>query len=319
MFEDDKMFIDWTENLIFMRKSIIFAQSYRYQIMKREFQQTFGKDLRTVYQETMVECMEGKFGGPGESKLYKEEVRLEAMTDEPCETKVAVVNGDCLEVGKSMLDEGLNPAVLNMANAFRPGGGVINGARAQEECIFRRSNLFMSLYRYDSYHNLIFETMTDDFADFGMIEQGYPMDENFGGIYSGNVTVFKDGNYDRMEDVYQTAFITVAALNISYAVRFRERDFLCDGLLNDEAIRITKNKIRTIYRIGVLHGHDSLVLGAWGCGAFGNPPEQMAQLFMEVLDEDEFKGRYKDIRFAIIEDHNSRGRNFLSFKNVISK
>lgn len=311
--------INFSWNLFYIRKSVTFAPNYKYKTMKGVFQQTFGKDLRSVYQETMVECMEGKFGGLGESKLYKEEVRLEAMTDEPCETKVAVVNGDCLEVGKSMLDEGLNPAVLNMANAFRPGGGVINGARAQEECIFRRSNLFMSLYRYDSYHNLIFETMTDDFADFGMIEQGYPMDENFGGIYSGGVTVFKDGNYDRMEDAYQTAFISVAALNISCAVRFRERDFLCDGLLNDEAIRITKNKIRTIYRIGVLHGHDSLVLGAWGCGAFGNPPEQMAQLFMEVLDEDEFKGRYKDIRFAIIEDHNSRGRNFLSFKNVISK
>lgn len=285
--------------------------------MKGIFQQTSMKDLRTVYQETMVECLEGKFSSLGDSKLYKEEVRLETMTDEPCKTKVAVVNGDCLEVGKSMLDEGLNPAVLNMANAFRPGGGVINGARAQEECIFRRSNLFMSLYRYDSYHYTILEKMSDNSIDFGLIEQGYPMDENFGGIYSGGVTVFKDGNYDRIEDVYQTAFISVAALNISRAVRFRERDFLCDGLLNEEAIRITKNKIRTIYRIGVLHGHDSLVLGAWGCGAFGNPPEQMAQLFMEVLGEDEFMGRYKDIRFAIIEDHNSRGRNFLSFKNIL--
>ena len=46
--------------------------------MKGVFQQRFGKDLRTVYQETMVECIAGKFGGPGESKLYKEEVRLEA-------------------------------------------------------------------------------------------------------------------------------------------------------------------------------------------------------------------------------------------------
>lgn len=287
--------------------------------MKGIFQHTLRKDLRTVYQETMTECIKGKFGSPGDSKLYNEEVRLEPLTDEPWKTKVAVVNGDCLEVGKTMLDEGLNPAVLNMANAFRPGGGVINGARAQEECIFRRSNLFMSLYRYDSYHNTILEKMSDNSADFGLIEQGYPMDENYGGIYSGGVTVFKDGNYDRMEDVYQTAFISVAALNISRAMRFRERDFLCNGLLNEEAIRITKNKIRTIYRIGVLHGHDSLVLGAWGCGAFGNPPEQMAQLFMEVLGEDEFKGRYKDIRFAIIEDHNSKGRNFLSFKNVISK
>lgn len=285
------------------------------------FQQAFGKDLRAVYQETMADCFEGEFGGPGKSKLYKEEVRLGARTDEPYETKVSVVNGDCLVVGKAMIDEGLNPAVLNMANAYRPGGGVINGARAQEECIFRLSNLFMSLYRYDSTHNLILEEnrneYTSRFVNFGLIEQGYPMDEDFGGIYSGDVTVFKDGDYEWIADVYQTAFISVAALNISREVRVGGRDFLCNGQLSDDAIRITKNKIRTIYRIGVLHGHDSLVLGAWGCGAFGNPPEQMAQLFMEVLNEDEFRGRYRDIRFAIIEDHNSKGRNYQSFKNVI--
>ena len=48
-----------------------------------------------------------------------------------------------------MQDEGLNPAILNMASAYRPGGGVMNGARTQEECSLRRSNLFMSLYQYD--------------------------------------------------------------------------------------------------------------------------------------------------------------------------
>ena len=107
-------------------------------------------------------------------------------------------------------------------------------------------------------------------------------------------------------------------MNINRALRHGET-VPADRRLSDWAAAITKNKNRTIYRIGILHGHDSLVLGAWGCGAFGNPPEQMAQLFIDVLNEDEFHGRYKDIRFAIIEDHNSRGRNYQTFKNVIDK
>ena len=45
----------------------------------------------------------------------------------------------------------------------------------------------------------------------------------------------------------------------------------------------------------------------------------MAHLFIDVLNEDEFRCRYKDIRFAIIEDLNSRGRNYQTFKNVIGK
>lgn len=280
-------------------------------------------DLRQVYQETIGECLDGEFHGPGESKLYKSEVQLDLEQSSTNDTKLSVVNDDCLVVGKQMQDEGLNPAILNMANAYRPGGGVLGGARAQEECIFRRSNLFMSLYIYDrQMYDLVIvpnkDESSEDMYDLSFIQQGYPMDENFGGIYSADVTVFKDCNYEWLNDPYQTAFISVAAMNINGALRQGEQ-ILVDGKLSDRAVAITKNKIRTIYRIGILHGHDSLVLGAWGCGAFGNPPEHMAQLFIDVLNEEEFCGRYKDIRIAIIEDHNSRGRNYQTFKNVIER
>lgn len=276
-------------------------------------------DLRQIYQETIADCFEGEFHEPGESKLYKSEIHLDLQQVTTTETKLSVVNNDCLVVGKQMQDEGLNPAVLNMASAYRPGGGVLNGARAQEECIFRRSNLFMSLYLFDrQMYDLVIEPNMDGMYKLSFIQQGYPMDENFGGIYSADVTVFKDGKYEWLHNPYQTAFISVAAMNVNRALRQGE-NILVDGRLSDCAVAITKNKIRTIYRIGILHGHDSLVLGAWGCGAFGNPPEQMAQLFIDVLNEDEFRGGFKDIRFAIIEDHNSKGRNYQTFKNVIDK
>lgn len=278
-------------------------------------------NLELIYQETIGDCFDGEFGGPGESELYKSEARLNSHPSSAYETKLSVVNADCLVVGKKMQDEGLNPAVLNMASAYRPGGGVLNGVRAQEECIFRRTNLFMSLYKYDRHmYNLVIAPNIDEFTkgvyDLDFIKQGYPMDENFGGIYSADVTVFKDVNYEWLCDVYETSFISVAAMNVNRALRQGEK-VLIDGKLSDYAISITKNKIRTIYRIGILHGHDSLVLGAWGCGAFGNPPEQMVQLFVDVLNEAEFRGRYKDIRFAIIEDHNSKGRNYRTFKKVV--
>ena len=167
-------------------------------------------------------------------------------------------------------------------------------------------------------YDLVIKPNEDGIYDLSFIQQGYPMDENFGGIYSADFTVFKDGNYAWLYDPYQTAFISVAAMNINRALRQGEQ-ILVDGRLSDRAVAIIKNKIRTIYRIVVLHGHDSLVLGAWGCGYFGNLSEQIAQLFVNVLNEDEFRGRYKDIRFAIIEDHNSLGRNYQTFKNVIDK
>jgi uncharacterized protein (TIGR02452 family) len=51
------------------------------------------------------------------------------------------------------------------------------------------------------------------------------------------------------------------------------------------------------------------VLGAFGCGAFENPPEHMAELFKEVFAEGEFLNRFKVIVFSIIDNHNSRKKH----------
>ena len=49
------------------------------------------------------------------------------------------------------------------------------------------------------------------------------------------------------------------------------------------------NKIRTIFRIGIENGHDALVLGAFGCGAYKLLPIEVAPLFRRVMEESEFK------------------------------
>lgn len=63
--------------------------------------------------------------------------------------------------------------------------------------------------------------------------------------------------------------------------------------------------MRTILRIAMEHGNEALVLGAMGCGAFANPPREIARLFHEVLMEKEFERQFKEIVFAILEDRNS--------------
>ena len=89
-----------------------------------------------------------------------------------------------------------------------------------------------------------------------------------------------------------------------------------------KAIEREKNKMRTILRIGLLHGHDSLILGAFGCGAFHTPPSHIARLFAEIFDEPEFKNKYKGLFFAVLEgrkqEHNPEG-NVKPFVDIFGK
>lgn len=54
----------------------------------------------------------------------------------------------------------------------------------------------------------------------------------------------------------------------------------------------TEEKIKSILKIGLVNGHDSIVLGAFGCGAFGNPPKHIAALFEKVNIQPAYRYAY---------------------------
>lgn len=89
------------------------------------------------------------------------------------------------------------------------------------------------------------------------------------------------------------------------------------SVIPQDKIDGTIRKIWAILRIAYNNGQHRLVLGAFGCGAFNNPPSHMAELFKQVLNEPEFQGLFREIRFAIIEDHNSKDQNYNGFAEVI--
>ena len=224
--------------------------------------------------------------------FYVQEIHLSETPQSDTPTVVEVQNIDCLYAGAQLKEQGYNPAVLNMASRRNPGGGVVTGAGAQEETLFRRTNLFRSLYQFAPY------------AERYGIKQShyqYPLDRNFGGVYTPDAIYFRDSEqkgYALLDNPVSLSFISVAGMN--------RPDLTADGIIAAHHVEPIKNKIRTIFRIGLAHGHDSLVLGALGCGAFRNPPRHVARLFHEVMDELEFKNKYRRIVFAILDDHNAR-------------
>lgn len=189
----------------------------------------------------------------------------------PCESGPLVCyveNQHTLAMAHEFVAAGLNPLVLNMASSFKPGGGVTRGALAQEEELFRRTTACLT-------HDVML----------------YPLnDESY--IYSPVVTTLKDEHYAELppHERVSYAMITIAALRAPKVAGPRYR--------HDEDRALMARKVRAMFQVGIRHGHDSLVLGAFGCGAYRNPPEAVCDLFREALA---LYGRYfKRVGFAVL-------------------
>lgn len=241
--------------------------------------------------------------------MYREPVRVLIAPVAPVQTEVRVENDDCVLVAKRLIDEGYNPAMLNLADLYTPGGLVEYGSGAQEENLCRRSNLILSLYQFS-------QARIRQYPDLGLVQHAdqYPMDERNGGVYSGIVTFFRGPESEGSlleETPHNIPVISVAALS---GPRIGS-----DGMMLPQETEITLEKMRTIFRIGMANFHDSLVLSAMGCGAFANPPAHIAKLFHQVIEEDEFKNAFRLIDFAILDGyrtglrHNPDG-NLLPFQ-----
>ena len=232
------------------------------------------------------------------TKVYREEVSADKVPSRYKTTKTGCANEDCVVVAKGLIDQGLNPAVLNLADAYHACGMYNSGSSAQEESLCRASTLSPTLYQY-------YNQMWAKKAGVPLREQSaYPMHIRFGGIYSP-VTVFRDNGstgFALREEPFQTAIISVAALNFKEGHEHNNLEYRAeDGGFTKEGDEIMRDKIRTIYRIALRNGHDSLVLGAFGCGAFKLKPELVSALFKETLEEKEFKGKFHTIVFALME------------------
>lgn len=240
------------------------------------------------------------------AKAYKDEFTVCApLQDTP--TTFGCFNADCVDVAKDLIDMGFNPAILNLASRTSPGGGYHKGTSAQEESLCQASTLSQSLYQFgDPKYKHIRESGVTPVSGV------YPMDLNFGGVYSPSVTFFRHNidNYYALRDTqFSCPVITVASLSNREKNGYTndERSYFQDnGYLTAEGREIEKNKIRTIFRIALDNGHDSIVLGAFGCGVFHLCCDEVASLFKDILKEDEFNNRFKRIVFAIYEGKASK-------------
>lgn len=206
---------------------------------------------------------------------------------------------------------GQKVCVHNFASAISPGGGVLRGATAQEEAICRCSTLYFSISELN---------IVKEFHDFhrNMIECG-KMDVIYNDdcIYTPGVVVFKSDTDmpEKLprEEWYKVDVITCAAPNLRADAKLHENK--PKRKISDEELRrIHVKRMRRILGIAKAEKEDVVILGAFGCGAFLNPPEIVAEAMQIVLEE--YKYDFKTIEFAVFCTPRDM-RNYTVFKNYI--
>lgn len=204
-------------------------------------------------------------------------------------TEVRVANETTLRVARGLVERGLRPLALNFANGINPGGGFLDGAKAQEEVLCRSSALYATLKGDPMY---------------AAHRQRPRPDSTAWAILSPDVPVFRNDAGKALPAPWLLSFITCAAPCARVIGQPESGDLLAE-------------RIRRVLAIATAYGYEALVLGAWGCGAFRNDTERTARDFKLAL-EAEFSGCFSHVHFAVTDW--SPERRFLGpFRDVFAQ
>ena len=220
-------------------------------------------------------------------ELLKEDLKEKPSLEIPCRYRVST------EDSFQAAERYEHAFVLNFANAHKAGGVFRLGASAQEEALCRNSTLYASIsskearemYRYNNIH-------------LSRVDSDYM-------LYSPEVCVFRNERGELKENPFMTSVVTVPAPNRYGMAFFASKRYVRKTMML---------RMRIMFRIAAKYRHRNLILGAWGCGAFGNNSKDVASDFKTVLVDEHYERFFDVVCFAIYGRENSA--NVRAFREV---
>ena len=180
-----------------------------------------------------------------------------------------------------LVKEGLGDVVLlNFASAKNAGGGFLNGAKAQEEDLCRSSGLYLCQLEQPDYY-------AANRAEKSMLYTDHI-------LYSPRVPFFRVSGDGLLDACFYPSVITAPAPNAGV---FLQREPHGASAL----AAALQRRADYVLAVAKHQAQKNLVLGAWGCGVFRNPPEQVAAAFAQSLRQPEFADCFERIVFAIYD------------------
>ena len=209
------------------------------------------------------------------------------------EAEIIISKKRTFEAAQDYTKLGEKVAVLNFASSTNPGGGVVNGAGAQEECLCRISTLYFTLDTDENWKRF-----------YNPHRKARTPLHNDDILYTKNITVFKsDTTSPKLlpeKEWYDVDVITCAAPNLheNPSNRYNSGDGNQRLILNNEELySLHEKRDSRIFDAAASQNVDVLVLGAFGCGAFMNDPKVVAKVMLSLAKK--YAHFFKSIEFAV--------------------
>ncbi|MCD8028366.1 MAG: TIGR02452 family protein [Erysipelotrichaceae bacterium] len=203
-------------------------------------------------------------------------------------------NIDALSLAKNKQNED-KVLVLNLASATEPGGRTRKGASAQEENLCQRTSLLLSLesedaQKYYEYNKALKTRMGSNAI-----------------MISPNVEVIKDNSFELLGEPFEIAVMSCGAPMIRLGL---------EGLSQEEYEALLYKRIQGMLKIANLQNYHHLILGAFGCGVYGNDAAIVSDIFYKAIQDFNCNQLFDSIDFAVLcspkKDYNYKEfrRNF---------
>lgn len=226
--------------------------------------------------------------------------------------KVVVSGKRTLEASESYAKLGKRVCVLNFASATNPGGGVVHGSSAQEEAICRCSTLYPCLNTREMWNKF-----------YGPHREADSPLYNDDCICTPAVKVFKsDIRFPELllkEDWWNVDVITCAAPNLRNIPSNRMNPNAGSkkaDISYEELKALHRSRIQRIFEVAMANEEEVLILGAFGCGAFCNPPELVAEVFAEITEK--YRRYFDMIEYAVFHTERETA-NYEAFKMAMKR
>lgn len=184
-------------------------------------------------------------------------------------------------------------AILNFASFKHPGGMFLKGSAAQEESLCHSSYLYNVLDMFSSTYYENNQANTNNSLYYNRA------------IFSPNVLFFQNDANGVCHTTF-TNVITCAAPNKSAAMKY-------SAISEQQVSDSLKARCKFVLDIAAYNRVNNLVLGAFGCGVFGNDPGEVAAIFRTLLESGEYT--FDEVIFAIPTTGHSID-NYIAFKFV---